>query len=307
MDSLPLVTIVTPAYNQGEYLAETIESVLAQDYPHVEYIVINDGSTDDTASVISRYEERIQAVSRENRGQAATLNEGWSMASGKLVGYLSSDDLLDPGAISRLVSELTAAAGAVVVYCDFRLVDAKGRFLRDVCTEYFDRRRLTECLVCQPGPGALFHRHILKDVGGWNPHLRQVPDFEFWTRVSRCGSFVRVPTPLASCRVHEESASFRKLDASRSDEIISVVESTQYSVEPSGRARARSCAYLVSGKRHFNAGRYWTGQKRWLRAFLLQPRLLLRMSTWRMLASALLRQQVFSIRAAWVDRRPRCS
>ena len=82
-NDLPLVTIVTPTYNQADYLAETIDSVLAQDYPNIEYIVIDDGSTDHTMEVLKQYEGRIHWERQSNMGQAATLNQGWAMAKGQ--------------------------------------------------------------------------------------------------------------------------------------------------------------------------------------------------------------------------------
>src|SRR5207247_391526 len=97
-NTYPLVSIVTPAYNQAEYLAETIESVLAQDYPNLEYIVLDDGSTDHTREVLKKYDGKLRWESHKNMGQARTLNEGWRKANGVYIGYLSSDDILYPGA-----------------------------------------------------------------------------------------------------------------------------------------------------------------------------------------------------------------
>lgn len=295
--SLPRVSIVTPAYNQGMFLAETIESVLGQDYPNIEYIVIDDGSTDDTAEVISRYAGRLISRSRENRGQAATLNEGWAMAKGEIIGYLSSDDLLERTAVSELVAALNEHPSAVVVYCDFELVDAKTRHMRYVKTEDFDRKRLVVDLVCQPGPGALFRKSVFEKVGGWNPELRQVPDFEFWTRVSAHGEFVRIPRSLAKCRVHEESASFRKLPAERCDEVISVVQSSGYRIPSEFRAMAESKAYAVSAKRHLNSGRSMVAISRAWKSFVLNPGVVCKLFFWRMVVSGMLRRHIFLWRA----------
>lgn len=294
---LPRVSIVTPAYNQGMFLSETIESVLGQDYPNIEYIVIDDGSTDDTAEVISRYAGRLISRSRDNRGQAATLNEGWALATGDIIGYLSSDDLIERTAVSELVTALVERPSAVVVYSDFELVDAKTRHIRHVQTEDFDRKRLIVDLVCQPGPGALFRKSVFEKVGGWNPALRQVPDFEFWTRVSAHGDFVRIPRSLAKCRVHEESASFRRLSAERCDEVILVVQSQLYSVSGRCRASAEAKAYAVSAKRHLNSGRSMVAVSRILKSIALKPSVILQFSFWRMMMAGLLRRHVFISRA----------
>lgn len=295
--ALPLVTIVTPAYNQATFLRATIESVLAQTYPALEYIVIDDGSTDATLEVLSAYEGKFRFLSQENRGQAATLNRGWALARGAIIGYLSADDLLMPEAVSTLVAALLRDDSVAAAYCDFDLIDYGGALIRPVQTEEFERRRLVEDLVCQPGPGALFRRSAFIAVGGWNEQLRQIPDFEFWTRVAQKGDLVRVPQRLAGCRVHEESASYRRLSAERSDEILKLVRSDAYPVDGRGLRRATGAALLISAKRHLSAGRFATGGGRLLRAFATRPKLLIRAGTWRMMASALLRRALFSSRA----------
>ena len=123
----PTVSIVTPAYNQADYLAETIDSVLAQDYPNLEYLVLDDGSTDTTPEVLQRYDGRLNWERHANMGQSSTLNKGWSQARGTYLGYLSSDDRLLPHAVSRLVDALDSHPEVSVVYCDFNLIDKHGR------------------------------------------------------------------------------------------------------------------------------------------------------------------------------------
>ena len=97
---LPLVSIVTPTFNQASFLEQTINSILSQDYPFIEYIVINDGSTDETAYILEKYKNRLKFVNQKNLGQVSALNYGWSLCNGDILGYISSDDLLDNNAIS---------------------------------------------------------------------------------------------------------------------------------------------------------------------------------------------------------------
>ena len=134
MNSTPLVSIVTPVYNQAEYLAATMESVLAQDYPALEYIVIDDGSSDASLALAQRlaaaHPGRITVLTQANAGQAATLNRGWGLARGEILAYLSSDDCLCPGAVTAMVHALRAQPAASVAYCDFWLIDAHGKRLR---------------------------------------------------------------------------------------------------------------------------------------------------------------------------------
>ncbi len=196
-DPRPLVSIVTPTYNQADYLAETIRSVLAQDYPHIEYLVLDDGSTDETPAVLHQFDGQIQWERHDNMGQSNTLNKGWQRSRGKYLGYLSSDDRLLPNAISMLVDAIEARPDVSVVYCDFDLIDKSGRLVKKLVAPDFDRTQLVEELNCQPAVGALFRRTVFEQSGGWNPELRKIPDFEFWLRAARFGPFLRVSQTLS--------------------------------------------------------------------------------------------------------------
>ena len=297
MQNLPLVSIVTPTYNQAEYLAETIESVLAQDYPNIEYIVLDDGSTDSTPEVLNRYSGRVRWERHDNMGQARTLNKGWAMSRGEFIGYLSSDDLLLPDAISKLVETLITTPNAVVAYGDFNLIDAQGNYLRTVEAENYDRKRLTVDLVCQPGPGALFQRQILDQAGAWNVSLRQTPDFEFWLRAARLGDFMRIAKVLAQYRIHEGSASFQCISYERSIEIVEVVRNYWGSMNSPEVRRSMSNAYLIAAKNHAQSKRYLFSLWSFWQAILHSPGALISIKAWRMLASGTLRRLIFKKKA----------
>lgn len=295
MQKFPLVSIVTPTYNQAEYLAETIESVLAQDYPNIEYIVLDDGSTDDTPAILARYDAQIYHERHANVGQARTLNKGWTMAKGSLVGYLSSDDRLQPQAVSRLVQALANQSDAVVAYCDFELIDTAGRAFRTVHTEDYSITRLHVDLVCQPGPGALFRREVFDRTGGWAENLRQVPDFEFWLRASSLGSFVRVPEVLADYRIHEGSASFIATTVERSMEIVNVMAAHWGAKVGSEVERSMAAAHLIAAKSHVQSSRLSACFSQWLHAVSCRPGILWSPAAWRMLLSGLARRAAYQI------------
>ena len=103
MSSAPVVTVVTPSYNQGGFIRATIESVLSQDYPRVEHIVMDGGSTDQTAAIAGEYASRLTWISEKDRGQAHAINKGFARAAGEIVAWLNSDDILLPGAVTRAV------------------------------------------------------------------------------------------------------------------------------------------------------------------------------------------------------------
>jgi len=297
MNVLPLVSLVTPTYNQAEFLAHTINSVLSQTYPNIEYLVIDDGSTDETPQIIEAYAGRLKYIKQSNIGQAATLNRGWNIASGSLLGYLSSDDCLKPTAITELVNALQVNSDAVVAYVDFELIDGSSNSFRHIEAEEYDSKRLIVDLICQPGPGALFRKQIFEELGGWDESLRQVPDFEFWLRASRLGRFVRVPKNLALYRVHEESGAFRPVSSERSNEIVEVTLKYWRDVNNSAalKRRALSRAYLISSKSHGQSGRARSALIAWIKSLALNPVSIIKLNTWRMIISGALRRHIHRV------------
>jgi hypothetical protein len=293
----PLVSIVTPAYNQAHFLAQTIESVLAQDYPRLEYIVLDDGSTDATPDVLARHVDRIICERHENMGQSRTLNKGWRMARGDIVGYLSSDDRLLPGAVSAGVRALLGNQGAVVSYCDYELIDATGRRIRTIRAEDYDPSRLRESLVCQPGPGALFWRSLLPRLGWWPEELEQMADLAFWLKASEHGHFVRVPEVLAQFRVHEASASYRPISEQRATEVIRTVRQLSAAWPERQAMRGVAMAHLCAARAHIRSGRIPAGGRELARAARLRPPILLEPLFWRHAAAGLLRRAWYSLRA----------
>jgi glycosyltransferase involved in cell wall biosynthesis len=301
---LPLVSIVTPAYNQAEYLEAAMKSVLEQDYPALEYIVIDDGSHDDTLAVAqgvaAAYPGRVQVLRQDNAGQAATLNRGWAMARGSILAYLSSDDLLCPGAVRTMVEALVARPELGVAYCDYWLVDPGGHRVRPHRARDFDVLEMQVGLVCHPGPAAFFRREVFEIAGGWDERRRQVPDFEFWLRASRHYAFAHVPQRLAEYRIHEGSASFQAMSPERANEIVAVVEGFWQGQE----GKTEACwslarAFSISAKNHAQAGRPGDALSCVVRALRLHPALALDASLWRQVLAGFTRRLYYRARAVF--------
>lgn len=204
----PLVTIVTPVYNGARYLAQAIESILAQTYPNIEYIVINDGSTDDTLEVARRYGDRLTIVDQANAGQAATLNRGWEMAEGELLTYLSSDDILYPNCIETLVEVLEAEPRTVCAFPNSDLISPTSHMLKAGVSFAFDREALVIEQECGIGPGAIFRAADFRRIGGWRTDYILSNDREFWIRLSKLGDFRFIDESLAGYRLHPKSISY---------------------------------------------------------------------------------------------------
>ncbi len=292
MPASPPVSIVIPSYNHARYLEAAIESVLAQDYAPLELIVIDDGSTDGSAALLAKYGARFRWEVQANQGQAATVNRGWHLARGEILGYLSADDALLPNAVSASVACLEQERDAVACYCDFNLIDPDSAFLRRVRTPDFDYRRMVTEIVCPPGPGAFFRRDAFEKAGGWNRAFRQFGDYEFWLRLALYGRLVRIPQALALFRVHPGSQSFTHSPGRPTDEAVKILES--YFANPlvpaelrALRARAFSAAWLQTARLDLRSGQYRRGLAAARRAFSLHPPNVLAWRTLRLAANAL--------------------
>jgi glycosyltransferase involved in cell wall biosynthesis len=201
------VSIITPTYNRAELLPETIESILDQNYPDLEYIVLDDGSTDDTQSVLARYSERLRIERHDNMGETATVNKGFSLVTGDIVCVVCSDDPLLPGAIQQIVDVFEMNPAAIAVYPDWMDIGPKSEFLRAFHLPDYDVRVIFTSLSCGIGPGAFFRRSLIQQVGGRNPSRVFCGDMEFWMIAAMLGQLVHVPILLATHRTHADSAS----------------------------------------------------------------------------------------------------
>jgi glycosyltransferase involved in cell wall biosynthesis len=302
MPESPLVTIVVPAYNHGRYLGQCLDSILAQSYRTIETIVIDDGSSDDTRSILKRYDGRVRWESQANAGQSAALNRGWALSRGDILGYLSADDALDPAAVAAAVEQLAARPDVVAVYPDFVLIDEDSQIVRRVSAPEFDRRDLILDLVCQPGPGAFFRRQAWEQAGPWNPALRQNPDLDFWMRLALQGEFVRIPKFLASFRVHRASQTWQRADEARADEPVAIVAGLLARPDLPSWVRAeaghaRASAFIASAQLHAYAGRLWRAGGAMMSALREYPARVFSIRTLRIVANALFGRAMFHLRA----------
>jgi glycosyltransferase involved in cell wall biosynthesis len=260
----PLVSIITPAYNRANLLVETIESVLAQDYPNLEYIVLDDGSTDGTVEVLKRYDGRLHWESHPNMGETRTVNKGFELARGEIVGVVNSDDPLLPGAVSKLVTALVEHPEVMVAYPDWLIIDAQGKTIQKFTAyDYTGFCDMVRRHFCLPGPAAFFRRRVIDEVGGRDPQFKYVGDLEFWYRVGCIGDFLRVPEALATFRVHPGSATVSQRGTRMAEEHIEVMDKLYtFSLLPAAAAaikdEAYSSAYFVAG---CNLGRGDSSQK----------------------------------------------
>ena len=205
----PLVTIVTPSFNQGRFIGATIESVLAQNYPRIEYIVMDGGSTDETAEVVARYGDRLTWISERDRGQAHAINKGFHLARGEIVAWINSDDVLFPGAVATAVAALRDHPDAGAVYGDGQTMDEegvmKGRFH---ATEPFDLWKLIHLWDYVLQQSVYFRKEVLDEVGYLDEDLTWTLDWDLLIRIGRRYGLAFVPDEMGALREYDDAKSF---------------------------------------------------------------------------------------------------
>jgi len=204
--SLPLVTIVTPSFNQGEFIADTIESVLSQDYPAIEYIVMDGGSTDSTLDVLRGYGDRVRWTSGPDGGQSDAINRGFVAASGEYIAWLNSDDLYVPGAIRAAVNELSQHPDAGFVYGRGEFIDREGALIGPCAhIEPWNLDRLLDQTNFLLQPATLLRRDKYMAIGGLRTELRYVMDYDLWIRLGSSFPVRYLPKVLARARVYGDT------------------------------------------------------------------------------------------------------
>ncbi|MDX6478292.1 MAG: hypothetical protein QOG29_879 [Gaiellaceae bacterium] len=275
--SKPLVSIVTTSYNQGRFLEETIRSVLEQDYEPIEYIVVDDGSTDDSVEIIRRYADRLAWwTAQENAGQARALNVGFEHARGDLLGFLSSDDLLLPGATSRLVAEFQRDPELALAYGGAVNIDAESKPFRTVRSGDWDigyMARTARLLV--PQPASLWSRRGWELVGPFNERAWSWFDAELYFRLSTVGGVARIDAPLAAFRLHPESKQMSRHEQMAEESVRFADEFWGGDLPPELRrySRAgRAGQYRRAALAYQAAGQIAPARRLFLRSLLLSPR-----------------------------------
>jgi len=184
----PKVSIVTPSYNQGQFLEEAIRSVLLQGYPNLEYVIIDGGSDDNSVEIIKKYEPWLAYwISEPDKGQSNAINKGWEQATGEILAWLNSDDTYEPGGINRAVESLLVHPEIGMVYGACNKIDDCGNVIGQCPTMPFN----LEALVCNEWfisqPAVFVRQEVIDRVGKVNEDLHLVMDWELWLRIALAG------------------------------------------------------------------------------------------------------------------------
>lgn len=201
----PRVSVVTPSYNQAQFIEETIRSVLLQDYPALEYIVVDGGSNDGTLDILRRYEDWLCWVSETDKGQTDAINKGLRMATGDVLAYLNSDDTYCPGGICKIAAFFRAHPDVGLVYGDCQVVDEPGGHLGYLPRHAFSLRRMIERGEFIPQQAAFWQRAAMEQAGMFDESLHFAMDYNFFIRVAQAFPVAYLPELVASFRMHGTS------------------------------------------------------------------------------------------------------
>jgi glycosyltransferase involved in cell wall biosynthesis len=207
MSKQPLVSIITPSYNQARFLQDTIRSVLAQDYPNFEYLICDGGSTDGSVEIIREYAPHLAWwVSEPDQGQTDAINKGFAHARGDILAWLNSDDTYNPGAVSEAVQYLQAHPKAGMVYGDANFIDEQGRIIGKFNAQQTDYTRLMRGAVYIPQQAAFFGADLWQKVGPLDPSYYFAMDYDLWVRLAKLAPIHYHPGRIwANFRLHGDA------------------------------------------------------------------------------------------------------
>ena len=211
-------SVIVPSLQQAPFLERTLLSILSQDYPEIEVIVKDGGSTDGSIDILQRYQNQIQWSSQPDRGQADAINNGLRQARGDFLCYLNSDDVFYPGTLRKVADYFAAHPETEIVYGMADYIDEEDRMVGPYPVEPWNYSKLLEtCFICQPA--CFWRRSIMERFAGFDESLQYVMDYDYWLRVGAKCSFGFFEEKLAGSRCHKAAKSFAAATAAQQEGI----------------------------------------------------------------------------------------
>lgn len=213
---LPLISIITPSYNQGHFITQTIDSVLSQGYPNLEYWVIDGGSTDETVKILKSYGRKLQWVSEKDRGQTHAINKGLERAKGEVLAYLNSDDIYYPGTLEKVGRYFADHQDTHWLTGSYEIIDQDGKPLskqslvkkyKDFLLPYYSYFLIKATNSIIPQPSTFWSREAYTKIGPFTEKLRYCMDYDYWLRLGKYYHLHRISEILSGFRVHQDSKS----------------------------------------------------------------------------------------------------
>lgn len=283
-----LVSVIVPVFNGINFIDFAIKSIINQDYNSVEIIVVNDGSLDGTGEYLDKLNvDNLKIIHTENRGQSNAINLGIKSAKGSIVGYLSADDIFHPKLISSVFKEFQKNSKIICVYPNYNLINTKGKILKNVIVPTFNKKTMIEDLYCFPGPGAFFYKSHFMILKGWDRSFSQIPDLEFWIRLSKYGKFKGIDNVHASFRIHEQSGSVKKISFRKSIETIILAKKLMG--EGFNSRKINSNAHMIAAFHNLKSNRFLIGIKFILISIISWPKILMSLYTYKLIFKGFLK------------------
>jgi len=272
---MTLVSIITPSFNQAAYLDQTMRSVLEQDYPRIEYIVVDGGSTDTSVDIIRKYESKLAWwVSEKDKGQADAINKGFAHATGEVIAWLNSDDYYLAGTVSAAVKIFEEHLDVVLVYGNMLAVDEDGKTFNTLNYKQLTLEDLL-CFQIIGQPAVFMRRSALQSAGGLDPTFHFMLDHHLWIRIAQQGKIFHADQTWSAARYHAEAKNiaqaaefgrdaFRILDAVAQDENLAPTLAKV-------NRRARASAYRVDARYLLDGGQPASALFAWMSALFIHP------------------------------------
>jgi glycosyltransferase involved in cell wall biosynthesis len=207
IQALPQVSIITPSFNKGPYIEETILSIRNQTYKNIEHIVIDGGSTDETISVLKRYDNELKWISEPDNGQSDAINKGWRQAKGDIIAYLNADDTYLPDAIETVVNFFEIHPDSVMVYGEGIASDEYGKNQRPThCGEF----KMKDLVFCQDNifqPSVFLRKEVFCNIGDVDVNLHLAMDLDYWIRIALAYSIDYIQKPLSIAKIYRDAKS----------------------------------------------------------------------------------------------------
>ena len=274
--SSPVISIITPSYNQAAYLEQTIRSVLEQDYHQIEYMVVDGGSADGSVDIIRKYDGTLAWwVSEADSGQAAAINKGFARASGEIVAWLNSDDYYLPNTISAVMELFAKHPEAGLIYGDVISVDGAGN---PINIQRFQPYKVDDLMAFKiiSQPAVFMRRSILEKAGFLDPNYHFLLDHHLWLRIAQLSPMIYTPQTLAAARYHGDAKNISSAEqfGPEAFKILAWMETQPGLAE---RLQAKKSG-ILAGAHHLNAfylveaGKMFAGLVAYFRAFKYHPR-----------------------------------
>ena len=270
-----MVSIVTPSYNKGSFIEETILSVKNQTYPHIEHIVVDGGSTDETLDILRRYADSLIWISEPDEGQSDAINKGWRMSKGEILAYLNTDDTYMPWAVQTAVEFLNNNPDIGMVYGDCNLIDEHGKVIGKFHAKDFESGEMLwgPCVV--PQQAAFLRRVVLDEVGYLDINLHMAMDLDLWIRIGLKFKVKHIPQVLASFRICPGTKSVSQSWGFHTDR-FAILDKNFYNLElpeeiRSRRNQAYSYAHFQMGLGYYRNRQMKEARRHLIRSIILSP------------------------------------